>query len=597
LALCIGIFVAGIIHGNDLWGMLKMSVILSVAAIPEGLPVAITLILALGMKRILKKKGLVKKMVSIETLGAVSVICTDKTGTLTEGLMRAVKSDFSDKEMASLALFSANDQKNNLEISLWEYAKKTGNINTHEIFKSSKRVYEEQFSSERKFMMTINIINGKEIAFLVGAPEIILSYCRNVDKEKTLEKIEEWAGEGLKIIGVANKEKGDLKEKEDFSWLGLIGVEDPVREGVKEAISFAKKAGMEVKIVTGDFRKTAEKIASNLGFDIKPENVMEGSELETILEGDLRKRINKILIFCRVTPHQKMKIVRVLQEKGEIVSMTGDGVNDALALKKADIGVVMGDSSDVAKEVGDLILLDNNFKTIISACEEGRLIFSNIKKVVAYLLSNSVAQMILIFGAMTFDLASPLTVAQILWINLICDGPLDIVLGFEPSSKELMREKPRKMMKESILAGPIKFLVTSISIAIGLISLIIFKSFYDWTGNLELGRTIVFAIILMTSLFYVFSFKNLEKPIFKMENFFKNKYLFLAVFYGIALLFCAIYVPKFNHILGTVPLGLIHWIIILGVAILITFFTEITKMVWKKIEANKNFALQEEKLS
>lgn len=579
IIVCFCIFLLGVFENENIWKNIKMAVVLSIAAIPEGLPIAVTMILALGMRKILKKKGLVKKLLAIETLGAVSVICTDKTGTITEGIMRVVKSDFSDNQKASLVLSLANEQRSNLELALFEYAKKIGAIDQKKLIDSQTRIYEEQFTSERKYMMSVNRIDGKETAFLIGAPDIIISFCDVQNKEQILEKIEKWASEGLKILGAAYKETGNLKEKNGFSWLGLVGVEDPIREGVKEAISVAKEAGIEVKIVTGDFHKTAEKIALNLGFNIGPENVMEGKELEIISDEEFKNKIDKISLFSRVTPHQKLRIVKILQEKGEIVSMTGDGVNDALALKKADMGVVMGDASDVAKEVGDLILLDNNFKTIISACEEGRLIFSNIKKVVAYVLSNSFAEIILIFGAMLFYFPSPLTVAQILWIHLICDGPPDIILGFEPNTKELMKEKPKKMKKESILSREMKFLILAISATIGVISLLFFKTFYDWTNNLDLARTIVFATVTTADLVYIFSFKNLEKPIFKMEGFFKNKYLFLAVLFGFILLFFAIYNPRLNAFLGTVPLPPIYWSLVFSVALLTTFLAEITKIL------------------
>jgi Ca2+-transporting ATPase len=269
--------------------------------------------------------------------------------------------------------------------------------------------------------MTINKIRDKDIAFIVGAPEIILSFCDIPINEKNniLAKIDNWASQGLRIVGAIFKDKGELKEKQGYIWLGLLGIEDPIREGVKEAISIAKEAGIKIKIVTGDYRKTAEKIAAKLGFNLKTENILEGQELEKISEESLKRKIDDIILFTRVTPHQKLKIVKVLQEKGEIVAMTGDGVNDAPALKKADIGVVVGGASDVAKEAGDLILLDSNFKTIVAACEGGRLILSNIKKVVGYVLSNSFAEIVLILGTILLDLPAPLTVVQILWIHLI----------------------------------------------------------------------------------------------------------------------------------------------------------------------------------
>jgi len=583
LLICFFIFLIGIFHHEDIWKMFKLSVILSVAAIPEGLPIAITVILALGMRRILKRNGLIKKLLSIETLGSASVICTDKTGTLTEGRMQVVKTDFIDKERALLALTLVNEQRTNLEIALWNQVEKEGLFNPGEIFNSTERIYEEPFDSEKKYAMTINKVRGKDTAFIMGAPEIILSFCDISIKEKNniSTKIDDWASRGLRILGAAFKDRGELKEKQGYLWLGLVGIEDLVREGAKEAILIAKDAGIKTKIVTGDYRKTAEKIATKLGFDLKPDNVLEGEELEMISDEKLKEKIDDIILFTRVTPHQKLKIVKALQEKGEIVAMTGDGVNDALALKKADIGVVVGNASDVAKEAGDLILLDSNFKTIVAACEEGRLILSNIKKVIGYVLSNSFAEIILIFGTIILNSPYPLTVVQILWIHLVCDGPPDIMLAFEPKEKMLMREKPKDIKKESLLPGFMIFLIFSISLITGLLSLLLFY-YFNQLGNLNLARTISFATITTGSLVYIFAFKNLKKPIVQTENFFQNKYLFLGIIYGFFLLFLAIYLPNLNHILGTVPLLPFHWLLVFGTAFIVTFLIEIIKLLSNK---------------
>lgn len=578
--ICLTIFLVGILfYQQSILGMLRISVILSVAAIPEALPIAVTVILALGMRKILKRQGLVKKLLSIETLGSTSVICTDKTGTLTEGVMRVVKTDFVDSKKASLALTLANDQRTNLEISLWNYVKEKGFFNPQEIFYSFPRIYDEPFDSEKKYTLKINQIEGKEIAFLLGAPEIILSFCHLSPEEKKniLVKIENWASQGLRILGASFKEKGNLKEKRNYIWLGLIGIRDPIRAGAKEAILSAQEAGIKIKIVTGDYRKTAESVAKNLGFRLKSENVLEGWELETISEEELKNKIDNILLFSRVTPHQKLKIIKALQEKGETVAMTGDGANDAPALKKADIGVVMGGACDVAKEAGHLILLNNNFKTILAACEEGRLVFSNIKKVVAYVLSNSFAEIILIFGAMLLNLPSPLTVVQILWIHLICDGPPDILLSFEPKEESLMKEKPQVIKKEEILGGFIKFIILGISLMTGLLSLFFFWVFKQQPDGLHLARTIAFATIASVSLVYIFAFKNLKKSILKTKNFFQNKYLFWGVAYGFLLIFAAIYLPGLNKILGTVPLKPLHWLIVFSIALMTTLLVEAIK--------------------
>lgn len=578
--ICIFIFILGVFHKENPFEMLRMAVILSIAAIPEGLPIAITMILALGMRRILRRNGLVKTLLSIETLGSTSVVCTDKTGTLTEGKMKVIKTDFLDKDKALLALTLDNEQRSSLEVAIWEYVKNKKEFNPQEIFDQTKRIYEEPFDSEKKYSMTINELEGREVAFLMGAPEIIILFCQIPDKNKNkiLEEIEKWADEGLRVLGVAFKERGDLKEKKDFSWLGLIGIADPTRKEAKEAILIAQRAGIKIKIATGDYRKTAERVANNLGFKLESKNILEGQELEVISEEELKKRINDIMLFTRVSPHQKQKIVKTLQERGEIVAMTGDGINDAPALKRANIGVAVGTASDVAKEAADLILLDNNFKTIVAACEEGRLIFSNIKKTVGYVLSNSFAEITLIFGAVLLDLPYPLTVVQILWIHLICDGLPDLTLAFEPKEKLLMAETPKNIKKEEILGGFTKFLILAVSLAAGILSLFLFWYLGIREGNLNLGRTIAFATIASVSLVYIFAYKNLKKPIIKTENFFQNKFMFLGVAYGFLLLFLAIYLPFLNKILGTIPLEPFYWLLIFAVILCITLMVELVKI-------------------
>ncbi len=581
LAICGIIFLFGVLNHQDIWQMLRISIILSIAAIPTGLPVVITVILAIGMRRILKKKGLVKNLLSIETLGSTSVICTDKTGTLTAGNMMVAKTWFMDEQKANLAMILDNNQRSNLEIALWNYLKDEKDLNPQEIFNKNKRLYEEPFDSEKKYSLTVNDVNGKEMALLMGAPELVLSFCELTDEEtkNILSKIDEFAESGLRILGIAGKEDGDLKRTNDYKWLGLIGVSDPIRPEVKGVIKKAQEAGIKVKIVTGDFRKTAERVAMNLGFEIHDGNVLEGKDLEKMSETELKEKIEKIVLFSRVTPHQKLKIVKALQDNGEVVAMTGDGVNDAPALKKADIGVAVGSATEVAKEAADLILLDNNFKTIVAACEEGRLIFSNMKKVIGYCLSNSFVEIVLIFGAMLLGLPAPLLIVQILFVHLICDGPPDIILSFELKEKGLMLEVPKKLKSEQILNRWMKFLIFTISLAVGGFVLGLFWYFNNKTGDINLARTIAFATIAAVDLIYIFSYKDLRNSIFSMKNFFANKWLFWGVGYGFVLLLLAIYVPYLNKALQVVPLRARDWVLVIGVGFLAMVWVEIVKWV------------------
>jgi Ca2+-transporting ATPase len=339
-------------------------------------------------------------------------------------------------------------------------------------------------------------------------------------------------------------------------------------------IEMAKRAGILVKIVTGDYRKTAERVVKSLGVEVGKENLMESEELEKISKEELKEKIDKIVLFTRVLPHQKRKIVDVLKEKGKVVAMTGDGVNDALALKEADIGIAVGEATEVAKEATDLILLDSNFKTIISTCEEGRLILSNIKKSVGYVLSNSFLEIAVLFLAGILKLPPPLTILQILYLHLICDGPQNLIFAFEPKEKDLMERKPIDIRKEPILDKFLITLIFSITVFVSLISILLFYNFGIKDGNLKLASTLVFATLGTIDLIYVISYKNLRKPIVKTENFFKNKFLPFAILYGFLLLFFAIYFPPLQKILNTVPLNFWHWGIVFSIGILTTFLLE-----------------------
>lgn len=572
------IFLIGIIEGHNLWDMVRISIILAIAAIPEGLPIAITVILALGMKSVLRKNGLVKKLLSIETLGTTSVICTDKTGTLTEGNMRVVKLKYKEKKKFLLALSIVNEQKNNVEVAISNYLSKI-KFDFFKLYKTKKIVFEEPFNSEKKHKLIIAKLNAHETSYIMGAPEIILEMCKISSQEKRniLKNMKIWASKGLRIVGIIYKEKGNLKVKKDFKWLGLIGIEDPIRLETRETIRVAKKSGIDVKIITGDYLPTAISIAKQLGFRITEKNALQGKDIEQMTDDELKEKIGSITLLARITPQQKLRIVTALQDNGEVVAMAGDGVNDAMALKKADIGIVVGDATETAKESADLILLDNNFATIISACEQGRLVFANIKKVVAYVLSNSFVEIFLIFGAILMKLPAPLTIIQILWVHMICDGPLDIVLGFEGRRKSLESENPKILKKEDILPNSLKAMVFIVSFTIGMFALIIFNYYLNHTGDIKLAQTLTFAIVASVDIIYIFSFKDLSKPVYKIEKFFKNKYLIWSAILGIATLFAGIYIPYFNLILETEPLPAIDWLIPLGAGLLAMIWIELVK--------------------
>ncbi len=365
------ILIVGLAMGRGFFEMLRTSIILAIAAVPEGLLIAVTVILVLGMRKILKRSGLVKKLLAVETLGSVTVICTDKTGTLTEGRMRVNRDNLLDEERAWHTMVLCNDLEGPVDIALWEYAEKLHPDKTQELFETSQRLDEELFTSETKYMITnviSNIFQGECVFFLKGAPEIVLGMC-NVSREEReiiLAQVDGWAGEGLRLIGLACRSGGVMDNYCGYNWLGLLGMEDPVRQGVLEAVQVAQRAGIQIKMITGDYRRTAERIASNIGLIQDGDQTLEGSQIAVLTDEQLMEQVKTTVVFSRIRPQEKFRIIRALQANGEVTAMIGDGVNDAPALKRANIGVVVGSATDVAKETADLILLDNNFRTIVS---------------------------------------------------------------------------------------------------------------------------------------------------------------------------------------------------------------------------------------
>jgi len=593
LALVVGgltllIFLGGEWLGYDPLQMFITSVAVAVAAIPEGLIVTLTVILALGMQRILKRKAIVRKLLAAETLGSVSVICCDKTGTLTEGKMAVVDSLFADRrpETADLLVKAAllcNDMRDPLEVAMWQWAKrklKAQNLNVEDLQQQLPRWDEIPFSPKTKRIATLH----PGFLFVSGAPEVILASCRltKAKRQRWQKEFDQAGQKALRLVGFGYKrvKKSQKKIREedlkDLEWLGILVYEDPVRKGVKSALDQCRQAGIIVKVITGDYAPTALAVLRQLNFKLDPETeVMEGAALEKISEKELAKQVAKIVLFARTTPEQKLKIVQALKENGEVVAMTGDGVNDAPALKTADIGIVMGEASDVAKESADMVLLDSAFGTIVHAVEEGRTIFENIKKVVLYLLSDSFTEVILIGGSLLLGLPLPLTAAQILWVNLIEDTLPNIALAFEPKEKEVMVEPPRPR-NQPILDLEMKTLIFIIGIFTDLVLLILFFFLLKGVFHLHFIRTVIFAALAVDSLFYVFSCRSLRKTIFH-EHPFENKLLNWAVLISFLLLLVAIYVPFMQLFLKTHPLGIREWLLVIGLGLFEIVVVEIAK--------------------
>ncbi len=579
------IMAAGVIMGGEILDTLRTSIILAIAAVPEGLLIAVTVILVLGMRKIFRRNGLVKRMQAVETLGSVTVICTDKTGTLTEGRMRITRTDLNDPLRAYQTMVLCNDLEGPVDAALWEYALNLDMDNPQELTDRTERLSEELFSSETKFMITANKLdNGEKYNYLKGAPEIVLDMCslEKKEKERILAQVESWAGDGLRLLGLAYRADGKLEDHSGYTWLGLLGMEDPLREQVKESIEVAQKAGIHVKMITGDYRVTAERIARNIGLMHDGDEIIEGTQLEAMSDEELAEHVKNTAIFARIRPHDKLRIVRALQSNKEVTAMIGDGVNDAPALQQANIGVVVGSATDVAKETADLILLDNNFRTIVAAIEEGRIIFENIRKVVAYTLSNSFAEVLTIFIAMMLRWPAPLVVAQILWIHLICDGPSDIVLGYEPKERGIMEEKPRSL-KEPILNKLGLSLIGIISVSSAAAALFLFNHMYSIHQNIAEGRSIVFASFAINSMIYIFAYRSLRVPLFRMNKVTANKPLIWAVITGLATAVLPFIVPSIGDLLGIVPLTIQDWFIVAGIALGLLVVVEIGKWISSRI--------------
>jgi len=625
------IFVLGLIQNHPWEHMFTLSIAVAVSAIPEGLLIGMTMILTVGMQRILKSKGLVRKLIAAETLGSTTLICTDKTGTLTEGEMRVVKlstatyqldllsdsfKDLKDnkeiEELMQIALLCNDSVIQNFNLS-YEDLKFIGSptekallisaasyLNIKKVKKEFKRREEIPFDSQRKYMVTRHRLNSKQdIIFIKGAPEKILNfsnyYLKNKKKvnltEKSIkyfkEEYEKLSKQGLRILSgaykiIAQKEKELIIDDklEDFIFVGIWGLSDPLRPEIKRTLEKTKKAGIKTVIITGDNKFTTQKIAQDLGFQVDNESMITGEQLLKIDDQELEKRIAKIKIYARVSPSDKLRIVQAWQNKGEVVAMTGDGVNDAPAIKAADIGVVVANASDVAKETADLILLDSNFTTIVKSIGWGRVIFANIKKVILYLLSDSFSEVLIILGSLLLGLPFPLLVSQILWINLVSDGLPNLALTMEPEEEDIMSKDYQEHNKELFgLEG--KVLVGIISIVTGLSTIFLFYYFWQKTGDQVLARTVTFTALGIDTLFYVFSIRNLRENIFKSKPF-RNIYLNFAILGGLLLQLMAIYLPFFNKFLNTVPLYWSEWSLILIFVFLVISMIESIKYLFNR---------------
>lgn len=596
LFICVIIFIIGIYKGIAPFDMFITSVSLAVAAIPEGLTAVVTVMLAIGVKRMADCGAVVKHLPSVETLGGAEVICSDKTGTLTQNKMRVTEIISKDSQKTlRLAVICTNSDKHGKSSNPTENAILTAGSemgeNKADTDKKFIRKDEIPFDSNRKLMSVLCRYGNKNIIAVKGAPDIILKKCnRYYDGNsvvsmtesiyKSLQKENETqAAKGLRVIAVAYNE-GNLSgiKEENLIFSGFIGIEDPPRKESKEAIRVCKKAGIRVVMITGDQKATAEKIAGDIGIDNRYS--VTGNEIDAMDDKAFLKCIDKCSIYARVTPEHKMRIVKGFKKKGKIVAMTGDGVNDAPALKNADIGCAMGISgTEVSRAAADMVLTDDNFATIVEAVRQGRGIYDNIHKSVKFLLSSNIGEILTILAGLIFDNVSPLCAVQLLWVNLVTDSMPAIALGLDPINDDIM-DGIKKRAKKSLFD-----LDTGISIfiegcMIGALAVTAFVLGKTVFGDISVGSTMAFCVLSMSQLVHSFNMRS-EKSVFK-AGIFKNKYLVYSALAGIILQIAVVTVPPLSGIFNTSPLSLIEWIAVFGLSVMPLVLVEAEKMFYRK---------------
>ncbi len=621
------IFFTGYFTGNDLIETFTVAVAVAVSAIPEGLAIAVTIILAVGMQRILKRRGLVRKLVAAETLGSTNVICTDKTGTLTEGNMQVtevvtwetnfavdgqhhVLTDGAKDILFALRVgLLCNDAKvDNPQDQISEYVI-SGNLTERALLfaamqagwhyntalKEAPRIDAVPFDSSIKYMATLHREVQGHMLYVKGAPEIITAKCtKMVEAGKTVEftpdkqakfnhKFIALSKKGLRIIALAyklSKQGKTIAEVglEELVLVGYIGIRDPLRPEAKRTIELCQQAGMSIVMITGDHKLTAQAVAHELGIEAQAHNIMEGKELDQLSQHELNKRVVDITVYARVTPEHKLRIVQAWQSNGMVVAMTGDGINDSPAIKAADIGIALGSGTDVAKETANLVILDNNFSTIVAAVEEGRGIFDNIKKTVLYLLSDSFSEVIIITGSLVLGLPVPLAAAQILWINIVNDSFPSLAMTQEPKESDSMHEPPRGH-KNTILTIEVKWLIGVISIITGGFNLVLFYYLYHSGMDARLAQTIIFASLGVDSLIFMFSIRSLRKMIYHL-NPISNPWLVGALIIGVTAQLLPIYLPWLQPYFNTVSLQWSHWVWISLLILVELMIIELCKFVF-----------------
>jgi len=582
LAICAIIFVVGVFRKVDPFDMFMTSVSLAVAAIPEGLPAIVTIMLAIGVQNMARKNAIIRKLPAVETLGSASVICSDKTGTLTQNKM-TVTDVFGDRHTVLTLAALCNNNADPTEIAIIIAAQKN-NIDKKILEEDFKKISEIPFDSSRKMMTTIHKFGSGYRIITKGAPDILLSKCDvdKAEKEKIIEKNSQMAQNALRVLAVAYKDVDAVSKnpEQNLKFAGLIGIIDPPRPEVKDAVRVCRRAGIKPVMITGDHIDTAAAIAKEIGILRDGESAIAGYALNKMTDEELTKEIYHYSVFARVTPEHKVRIVNAYQKRGAVVAMTGDGVNDAPALKAADIGCAMGiTGTDVAKGAADMVLVDDNFATIIEAVRQGRGIYANIRKSIHFLLSSNIGEIITIFTAILCGWQTPLVAVQLLWVNLVTDSLPAIALGVDGNDEKIMHQKPIDR-KKGLFADGLSTTIFLEGIMIGLLSLIAFRiGSHRFDESIAVGRTMAFAVLGLSQLVHSFNVRS-SQSLFKI-GVFSNKFLVFAFIICSIMQIGVITIPKIAAIFKVVPLGVAEWITVAVLSLVPIVVIEIDKLFAK----------------
>lgn len=589
IIICVLIFIIGIFKKIPIVEMFMTSVGLAVAAIPEGLPAIVTIMLSIGVTKMAKRNSIIRKLPAVETLGSSTVICSDKTGTLTQNKMTVVQvSNINGRaneeeqkfimELGTMCTDTEEQYSESIgeptEVAITNFAIKN-NLRKSELYEKMPRINDIPFNSTRKMMTTIHKMGKKYRIITKGAPDVLIKKCTKCYNNGSISSIyskeesikyqnNEMSEKALRVIAVAYRDADNLPVnitadaiENDLIFVGLIGMIDPPREGVKEAVRTCRKAGIKTVMITGDHLQTAKAIAKELGILRKGDFAVAGDELEKISDQELEKNIMKYSVFARVTPEHKVRIVKAFRNAGQIVAMTGDGVNDAPALKNADIGIAMGKGgTDVAKNAADMILTDDNFVTIVDAVRQGRNIYDNIKKAVHFLIATNIGEIVTIFVGLLMGIKSPLLAIQLLWINLVTDSLPAIALGLEKEEENIMNRLPRSP-KKSLFADGLWWKIIIEGSMLGMFTLLAF-SIGNKLYSIEVGRTMAFLSLGILELVHSFNIKS-EESIFK-TGLLENKYLVGAFLLGTILQVIVVLIRPLATIFEVVPLNGIQWL-------------------------------------